>query len=183
MKYNLRIFVFCILAILGCSFVVSAQQDRPPMGERNPMGQRPLREEHPEDGSAAPKERRPNLLRALGLSEEQINRIRQIHSEKRLSMSESLRRLDEANKALDDAIYANSFDSVRVESFIKAREAAQAEVSRIKTDVEISIRKLLTPEQLVKFRELRNRFERRKDSLRPRQGPPPREMMEKTPSI
>jgi len=98
-------------------------------------------------------------------------------------MSESLRRLDEANKALDDAIYANSFDSVRVESFIKAREAAQAEVSRIKTDVEISIRKLLTPEQLVKFRELRNRFERRKDSLRPRQGPPPREMMEKTPSI
>lgn len=132
-----------------------AQEEMPPEDERPPL-ERPAR--------------RPNLLQELNLSREQIQQIRRINQAHRPLMQEARRRFREANRALDQAIYADSPNDADVQARMKEVQLAQAEIIKIRTTSELAIRKILTPEQLVKFRELRERFMRR---LQNRQNPPP----------
>lgn len=102
---------------------------------------------------------RPQLLRELGLKPNQIRQIRMINGENREKMRDANFRLREARKNLDAAVYANKADPALVEARLREFQNAQAEVIKIKTMTEFAIRQTLTPEQLVKFRELRERFE------------------------
>lgn len=115
-------------------------------------------------------QRRPNLLQELNLSREQIQQIRRFNQAHRPLMQEARRRFREANRALDAAIYADSPNDADVQARMKEVQAAQAEIIKLRTTSEIAIRKILTPEQLVKFRNLRERFMRR---MQNRQNPPP----------
>ena len=60
---------------------------------------------------------------------------------------------------LDQAIYAEKVDEATVQIRLREFQDAQAEVARIRANTEFSIRKVLTPDQLLRFRELRQRFE------------------------
>lgn len=102
---------------------------------------------------------RPQLLRELGLKPDQIRQIRMINGENREKMRDANFRLRESRKNLDAAVYANNADPALVEARLREFQNAQAEVIKIKTMTEFAIRQILTPEQLVKFRELRERFE------------------------
>jgi Spy/CpxP family protein refolding chaperone len=67
-------------------------------------------EEKPPD---APKQNfnrksRPNLLAELDLSENQIRQIRRVNQESKLKRLEAHQRVREAQKALDQAIYADA---------------------------------------------------------------------------
>lgn len=106
-----------------------------------------------------PPDRRGNLFRQLGLSLEQMQEIRKINMERRPVMEEAQRRSREAYRALDAAIYADEVSDAEVQARLKDVQAAQAELQRIRYMNELSIRRILTPEQLVRFRELRERFE------------------------
>ncbi len=103
-------------------------------------------------------ERRPNLLAELGLSREQIQQIRRMNQERRPAMMQAQRRMQEANRALDMAIYRDSVRDEEFQNCLKDVQAAQAELARLRFESELSVRKVLTPEQLVRFRELRRRF-------------------------
>ncbi len=50
---------------------------------------------------------RPNLLRQLGLTQDQIKQVRQINQANKSRMREAQERLREANRNLDQAIYAD----------------------------------------------------------------------------
>jgi Spy/CpxP family protein refolding chaperone len=104
------------------------------------------------------KEPRPNLLSELGLSREQVQQIRRMNAERKPLMEEANRRLREANRNLDLVIYADSVNDDEFQLKLKEFQAAQAEVARIRFLNELTVRKVLTPEQLVKFREVRQRF-------------------------
>lgn len=69
------------------------------------------------------------------------------------------KRLRDATIALDQAIYADTLVEGEFETKLKEQQLAQAEVIRVRSMGELAIRKILTPEQLVKFRELRQQFE------------------------
>lgn len=99
------------------------------------------------------------LLRDLGLTRDQMQQIRRINAERKPLMEEAQRRLREANKQLDDAIYADTIAEAEFQERLKTVQQAQAEVSRIRFANEFAIRRVLTSEQLVKFRDLRQRFE------------------------
>ncbi len=122
------------------------------------------------DETDAPQQKeqgeRKNLLRELGLSREQIKKIRELNSQRTPLIKEAQTRLREANRALDQSIYADSIDDSIVELRLKDVQAAQAEVSKIKAQSEFAIRKILTAEQLTKFRELRERFANRLETNR-----------------
>lgn len=117
------------------------------------------------DGQAAPQNPQPaadgkiTLLRHLGLTREQIQQIRRINAERKPLMDAAQERLREATKQLDDAIYADAVAEGEFEARLKNVQQAQAEVSRVRFATEFAIRRVLTPEQLVKFRELHDRFE------------------------
>jgi len=104
------------------------------------------------------KKPRPNLLVELELSQEQIRQIRRINREKQPLLRNVQQRLGEAKRNLDQAIYADTVDESDVQAKLKEVQIAQAEVFRIRSTTEFAVRKILTPEQLVKFREVRQRF-------------------------
>lgn len=145
----LKIVLLVILAIAFAS-VVSAQDNKPPEGP--PQGAQP-----PAD--AKPKDPRAEALRQLGLTKDQMLQIRMLNVERKPIMDEAQKRLREANRALDEAIYADNVSDSDVQTRLKDVHAAQAEVVRIRSMNELAVRRILTPDQLGHFRELRQRFE------------------------
>lgn len=104
------------------------------------------------------RERRPSLLAELGLSQEQRQQIRHIHAEKRPLVRDAQQRLREANRNLDQAIYADNANETEIAARLKAVQTAQAELIKVRFTNELAVRKILTAEQLAKFRDLREQF-------------------------
>ncbi len=121
----------------------------------------------------APQTNRPSLLEELNLSPDQIRQIRQINRENQPQMREAQRRLREARNDLDQAIYGDNANETEVQTRLKTLHQAQAEVVRLRSASEFAVRKVLTPEQLVKFREVRQRFmEQKAKNPNPRRNVP-----------
>ena len=103
-------------------------------------------------------QQRPELLRQLGLTQDQVVRIRRLNMARKPQMDAAQDRLKNATMSLDKAIYTDTLDEADVAAKIKEVQQAQAEVQRLRFMGEIAVRKILSPEQLVRFRELRERF-------------------------
>lgn len=116
-----------------------------------------------------PDSARPNLLRELNLTADQIQQIRNINQANRSLLIEAQRRHREAIRLLDEAVYNENLNENSVAEKLKNLEAAQSQLSKIKTNTELSIRKVLTSEQLVKFRELREQLRMRKEMFNRRE--------------
>jgi Spy/CpxP family protein refolding chaperone len=111
---------------------------------------------------------RGNVLRQLGLSREQIQQIRRMNMARKPIMDAAQRRFREANRALDEAIYADNVNETEIQARLKELQLAQADVAMIRFTSELAIRKVLTPDQLVRFRDLRQRFEQARDNFQTR---------------
>ena len=144
-------------------FAVSSVAQNPPADEMRP----PVAGPHQND-------RRPNLFRELGLSPEQVQQIRQINQERRPRVDAALKRLGDANRRLDEAIYADAVDENEVGVRLKEVQDAQAELASIRFMNELAIRNVLSPDQLVRFRDLRKQFAEARERFREsRQMPGP----------
>lgn len=110
---------------------------------------------------------RLNALKELELTTEQIEKIRNINRVNRPLIRAAQQRLQRANRALDEAIYSDSLDENLIEQRVKEVQAAQAELLRLRIKTEVELRKVLTPEQLQKFRQLRQNRLRNKVLLPP----------------
>lgn len=106
-----------------------------------------------------PNAERPNLFRELGLSRDQIQQIRRINAGRKPVELEARRLFQDAKSELDKAIYSENVNEDDVQIRLRTFQSAQAELARIKFTSELAVRKLLTPDQLIAFRELRRRFE------------------------
>jgi Spy/CpxP family protein refolding chaperone len=136
-----------LLAIFGLAGSVSIfAQDNPP-----PDNSRPQNE-------VGPKAKRPDLLRSLGLSPEQMQQVRKMNQARKPLMDAAMVRVRNANRALDEVIYADNLDEAAFQANLKEVQLAQAEAAKLRYLNELGIRKILTPEQLARFRELRQRF-------------------------
>lgn len=138
--------LFPILIVIACLFWTAAAfgQDAP-----RPEGDGPAR-------------KRPNLFAALGLTPEQVDQIKQINLERRPQLQQAAQRLREANRALDAAVYSDVLDENAVRLRLRDFQGAQAQMAGLRFATELAVRKVLTPEQLVKFRTLRQQFAARR---------------------
>ena len=148
---------FILLAMLafGSASALFAQ------GNLQPVDDRPSPEERGEM-------KRPNLLRTLGLSRAQMMQVRRVNQARKPQVDAAQGRLRDANRALDEAIYADNFDQSSFDSRLKELQAAQADLARLRFTSEMNIRKILTPEQLARFRDLRRRYVPPSDQRVPR---------------
>jgi Spy/CpxP family protein refolding chaperone len=105
---------------------------------------------------------RMNMLRQLGLSRPQIQEIRLINMRRKPLMDAAQKQFHDANRRLDEAIYSDSYQENDVAARIKDVQLAQNEITKLRFESEIAIRKVLTPDQLNRFRELRQQFEIRR---------------------
>ncbi|MEO8649475.1 MAG: periplasmic heavy metal sensor [Acidobacteriota bacterium] len=142
------LFIFIVLAFFAVG--VTAQDGPPPDGN-------------------GPAEGRPDLFSQLGLSPEQIGQIRRINADRKPVMQEAQRRMREANRALDVAIYADAVNEGAVQTRLAEFQGAQAAVVKERFTSELLVRKVLTLEQLVKFREIRSRFTQARENLQKQQ--------------
>jgi Spy/CpxP family protein refolding chaperone len=149
MRYT-KLFLI-LLAAIAAGGTGTYAQDGPPPGD-GPRDERP-------------DERRPNLLAELGLSREQMQQIGRLNRERRPAIRDARRKMGDAARDLDMAIYGDALNDSDVKARLKEFQAAEAELSRLRFESELAVRKILTPEQLVRFREVRRQFaeERRKN--------------------
>jgi Spy/CpxP family protein refolding chaperone len=140
--------IFIISILLTCSLFATGQDES---DER--------RGEPRRQAGARPMEAGP-LLRRLGLSPDQIAAIRALHVDRRDRMQEAHEALRTAESNLDRAIYADAVNEEQVKRRLSEFKAAQANVAEMRYMNELAIRRILTPEQLVQFRQMRERFDR-----------------------
>jgi len=141
-KLSLAIFGF-VVAVGYLGIAVNGQDGPPP---------------NPEPGVNRPRDDRPNLMAQLGLSQDQIQQFRKLNAEHRPLMNEAQKRLRDANRELDMAIYADIVSDEAVHAKLKVFQDAQAEVNRLRFSNELNIRRILTQDQLVRFRDMRRQF-------------------------
>ncbi len=110
------------------------------------------------------RERRPNLLAELGLTQNQRQQLRRINIEKRPLVRNAQQRLREANRNLDHAIYADNVNETEIQARLKDVQTMQAELIKIRFTNELAVRRILTVEQLSKFRALREQFAQRTEN-------------------
>ena len=161
--------VVLLLTSLLVTGVIVRGQDGPP--------------QNPGPVERRPREGRQDVMAQLGLSPEQIQQFRTLGAAHRPLMGAAQQRLRDANRELDMAIYADTVSDEAVRAKLKAFQDAQAEVNRLRFTNELDIRRILTQEQLVRFREMRRRFAEMRenprrngrpgDGMTRRNGPPP----------
>jgi Spy/CpxP family protein refolding chaperone len=108
------------------------------------------------------------MLQELGLTSDQLERLKRLQADLGQKNRVAQMRQREANKALDDAIYSDTATEEQIRELVRAAQEAANEAIRLRTLTELEMKKILTREQLIKFRELKKRFDRRQQM-----GPPP----------
>jgi Spy/CpxP family protein refolding chaperone len=105
----------------------------------------------------------------LGLSDEQEAQLRKLHEDGRKAAIR--RRADTAiaRMELEEALGAATVDEKAVAVKLKAVTELQAAAAKARVDQRLAVRKLLTPEQYAKMKQLRQ--ERRADRFSGRRGP------------
>ena len=111
----------------------------------------------PTDGQRPPNDR-PDILAQLGLSPDQVQQFRRLNAEHRPLMNEAQKHVRDATRDLDMAIYADVVNEDLVREKLRVFQSAHAEVNRLRFANELAIRKILTLEQLQRFREFRRRM-------------------------
>ena len=139
MKISPKLLLTAILILSACT-VVLAQ----PVTSKAPRG-------------GVDRGEKVNLMQELSLSPDQLRQLREMNRDRKPRMEAAQTRMREANRALDMAVYSDLLDENDVAARLKEFQEAQAEVASIRFNSEVSLRKILTPDQLVRFRELRAR--------------------------
>ncbi|NNE65772.1 MAG: periplasmic heavy metal sensor [Pyrinomonadaceae bacterium] len=168
MKLKTLIFALMTVSLFGIGAAVEAQA-QPPGGNNF-------------DGA---QNRGAIIARVLGLSDEQKMQIRQINRRQRLALRDAQQQLADARAEADLAIYANEYDEELIGEKIRKVAVAQAEITKIRLMSEVAVRNVLSPEQLVKFRDLRKRFQqqRRQRQQRRRDRPARRQRKPADPDV
>lgn len=157
-KKYIKIISLSAMTFLFASVI--AAQDAKPADAPPPDAQRQSMKRMQDDHA--------DFLHRLGLSEEQFQQIRKLHQEKKPLMEAAQKRLREASRALNEAMYADQANDADVQARINDLQAARSEVEKLRFTTEYAVRRLLTQEQLVRFRELRQQFERMRQDIETR---------------
>ena len=141
--------IFFGLAILPsplCAAAVAQEQDEPEA--RQPASpRRPARE--------------LNLMQRLNLTREQRQHLREIRQQSEPELRDLARRLRLARRALDEAVYADAADEALVEQRSRELAVLQNLLTHTRAVTEMKVRRVLTDEQLRRFRDLRRQAQRR----------------------
>ncbi len=152
---KIQFFTLIFAGLLMClTFsTVNAQEQVPPDNQNPNQMVRPFK-----------------IFEELGLTREQIQQIRRLNQERKPIIQEAQQRLREATRNLDTAIYADNSTDEEVKERMKEVQLAQAEMIKVRTLTEYQIRKILTFEQLIKFRQLREQLKQRMNELKNRKN-------------
>ena len=139
MKHNGRILtLLTLLAVIGFPSAVAAVSAQTTQQAAAPQ---------PQQGGG-------DLIRQLNLTPEQVEQIRSIRENNKSERTAIKDHLDDANRALEEALNSESPDEAVVEQRLREVASAQASAMRMRILTEIRIRRVLTLEQRKLLRSL-----------------------------
>ena len=97
------------------------------------------------------------LFKELNLSDQQKAEMKKIHEQNHDAMKEKREAVKQAKDQLKNAMDSNADDS-KLRSYFNALQKAQNSAGEQRFEKALAIRKILTPEQRQKFRELKKKF-------------------------
>jgi len=162
-----------LLAVFAIATLAVSAQDPRPVSDTAP--QRPAMDDQvPQD--------RGQMFKLLNLSPMQLRQVRMANQQHKPVIDAAQQKLRDARKALDETIYADQVSDTDFQARLKALRDAQTEVTTIQSTHELAIRRILAPDQLTKFRVMRQRFEEaRQNAARQKAAPGSRPMMKQGP--
>lgn len=177
-----------LLSVLWASGL--AQDRQPPRAGRNPDQEQGIRPRDLPDARGDMRQMRrgealdnadrarmaQDLMRRvfdrLDLSDQQKLQIRQIHFDSQADIRAARAQVRNARRTLEESLYGDNFDQTVVEARIKDVTQAEANLLHLETESQAKVRQVLTPEQVRRFRELRD-FVRSLGNPEPNQQPGP----------
>ena len=117
-----------------------------------------------QDGALPPVE---DSINQLHLTPEQRQRIRMLFEENKTERQTTNRRVREAQLSLTQALDAEPIDENAIDQRVNELAAAQAAQLRMRVQIELKIRRELSPEQLAIWRLLRLQMRDFMDAQRP----------------
>ena len=145
MKHSAHILLILLGLVLFPALAARGQGTPPPDAEKQQF-------------AGSPDQTRADMLAELGLTQDQSQVLRRMNAERRPIVEAANKRLRAANMALDSVIYGDAVDEMDFRARLKEFQDAQADVTRIRFENELTLRRVLTPDQLVKFRGIRQRI-------------------------
>src|ERR1051325_1395404 len=146
MKIILRLMLTVALMILG-STVGALAQTTPPQTQIEPA---------PTQTQITQAQQVPDF-RALNLTPEQVQKIRAINQELKDERQAANLKLRQAQRALAEAVESPTPDEALISQRSREVAEAQANTIRLRSLTEARILQVLTPDQRVKLREMRQR--------------------------
>jgi Spy/CpxP family protein refolding chaperone len=146
MKIILRLMLTVALMILG-STVGALAQTTPPQTQIEPA---------PTQTQMTQAQQVPDF-RALNLTPEQVQKIRAINQELKDERQAANLKLRQAQRALAEAVESPTPDEALISQRSREVAEAQANTIRLRSLTEARILQVLTPDQRVKLREMRQR--------------------------
>ncbi len=119
----------------------NARINRNPSNNANPNNNRQIR-------------MRQQIMREIGITQDQQMRIREVLRSHEASRIESNRRLREARRALDQAVMSSQFDEALIQHRAEDLAAAQVNQTKIQSKIRTEVRKVLTADQVNRFNQL-----------------------------
>ena len=96
-----------------------------------------------------------DLIEQLHLTPEQREKIRSMREQTKTERMALNQRLRESNMALEQALDSENLDESLLDQRIREVNAAQASQLRMRIQNEVQLRRILTPDQLATWRQLR----------------------------
>jgi len=147
-----RVFNFIIAAAMfvTLSSAIQAQVTQPPQNAG--------------DAPPAQTNQADQMLGPLNLTQDQIQKIRSINAELRVEREDANLRLRMAQRSLREAIQSVTPDETLISQRSKEVADAQANTIRLRSLTEARILQVLTPEQRIRLRELRQQAMMRRNA-------------------
>jgi Spy/CpxP family protein refolding chaperone len=145
-KRNLTVILSVAFALLGTSvaaFAQTTQTQIDPSQAQNAQAQNP--------------QNQGNELRLLGLTPDQIQKIRAINLDLKDERQAANMKLRDAQRALADAVESPTPDEALIAQRSREVAEAQSNTIRLRSLTEARILQVLTPEQRIRLREIRQR--------------------------
>lgn len=101
------------------------------------------------------------MLRKLDLTEEQQDKVFELMHKQKPAMRDKMKEMRQARQAIHDAVMSEAYDAKQINQLADKQGKMVAEMIKMRTNNFNQIYSLLTPEQKIKAKELRGKFEQR----------------------
>lgn len=101
------------------------------------------------------------MLRKLDLTEEQQDKVFELMHKQKPAMRDKMKEMRQARLAIHDAVMSDAYDAKQINQLADKQGKMVAEMIKVRTNNFNQIYSLLTPEQKIKAKEMRGKFEQR----------------------